>query len=117
MTSLIPLVGTLVGTAAACRALGQPRASWYRAHRISPPPPRLPRPAPRPQPRALAAAEQAQVLDTLHEERLWDQAPASVQATLLDEGGSLCSASTMYRRLRGQGRPVTGAATPVTRPG
>src|SRR6266508_4501830 len=33
-TRLIPVTGT----AGACRATGQPRASWYRAHRTSPPP-------------------------------------------------------------------------------
>jgi putative transposase len=45
-------------------------------------------------------AERAQVLDALHEERFWDQAPASVYATLLDEGVYLASVSTMYRLLR-----------------
>ena len=39
----------------------------------------------------------------LHAERFWDQAPASVYATLLDEGSSLCATSTMYRLLRQQG--------------
>jgi putative transposase len=99
ITTLIPITGT----AGACRATGQPRGSWYRSHRQSPPPPRLPRPAPRPQPRALHTAERQQVLDTLHDERFWDQAPASVYATLLDEGSYLCSPSTMYRLLRAAG--------------
>ena len=97
---LIPIVGT----AGACRAVGRPRASWYRQHRQSPLPPRPPRPAPRPQPRALSAAEQAQVLEVLHAERFVDQAPASVCATLLDEGIYLASVSTMYRLLRERGR-------------
>ena len=39
----------------------------------------------------------------LHQERFWDAAPASVSATLLDEGSYLCSISTMYRLLRAQG--------------
>jgi putative transposase len=39
----------------------------------------------------------------LHQERFWDAAPASVDATLLDEGVYLCSPSTMYRLLRAQG--------------
>jgi putative transposase len=99
MTTLIPITGT----AGACRATGQPRASWYRAHRQSPPPRCPPRPAPRPQPRALDAGERQQVLDVLHDERFWDTAPASVYATLLDEGSYLCSISTMYRLLRQQG--------------
>jgi putative transposase len=75
-----------VGTVRACRAVGQPRAGWYRRHRQSPLPPRPPRPAPAPQPRALQATERQQVLEVLHAERFWDQAPASVYATLLDEG-------------------------------
>jgi putative transposase len=100
ITTLVPIVGT----AAACLALGQARSSsWYRTHRRSPAPPRPPRPAPRPQPGALGPAERQQVLDTLHQERFWDAAPASVYATLLDEGSYLASISTMYRLLRQQG--------------
>jgi putative transposase len=99
ITTLSPIVGTM----RACRVLGQPRSSWYRTHRRSPAPPRPPRPAPRPQPRALQAAERQQVLDALHDERFWDAAPASVYATLLDEGTYLASISTMYRLLRQQG--------------
>lgn len=86
MAAAVTTLGPIVGTAAACRALGWPRSGWYRAHRTSPAPPRPPRPQSRPQPRALQQAERQQVLDTLHEERFWDQAPASVYATLLDEG-------------------------------
>jgi putative transposase len=99
ITTLVPITGT----AGACRATGQPRSSWYRDHRQSPPPPRAPRPAPRPQPRALDAAKRQQVLGTLHDQRFWDQAPASVYATLLDEGSYLCSIATMYRLLREHG--------------
>jgi putative transposase len=43
------------------------------------------------------------VLTVLHDERFYDQAPASVWATLLDEGSYLCSPSTMYRLLRAAG--------------
>ena len=106
MDTLDHAVATLapaVGTVRACRAVGQPRASWYRRHRQSPLPPLPPRPARRPQPRALQAAERQQVLDVLHQERFWDTAPASVYATLLDEGSYLCSISTMYRLLRAAG--------------
>src|SRR5512132_3482153 len=106
MDTLDQAVATLaaaVGTVRACRAVGQPRASWYRRHRQSPPPPRSPRQVPAPQPRALQAAERQQVLEVLHQERFWDSAPASVYATLLDEGGYLCSPSTMYRLLRQRG--------------
>jgi putative transposase len=106
MAALDQAVATLapaVGTVRACRAVGQPRSGWYRRHRQSPPPPRSPRPAPAPQPRALSAAERAQGLDVLHAERFWDAAPATVYATLLDEGSYLCSPSTMYRLLRQAG--------------
>src|SRR6266545_343523 len=88
------LAGTL-GKRAACAALGRSRASYYRRHRRSPPPPR-PRRAPAPQPRALSAVERADVLGVLHHERFVDQAPASVHATLLDEGRYLSSVPTMY---------------------
>jgi len=106
MATLDQAVATLtpaVGTVRACQAVGQPRASWYRRHRQSPSPPRPPRPVPAPQPRALQAAERQQVLEVLHEERFCDLAPASVYATLLDEGTYLCSQATMYRLLRQRG--------------
>jgi putative transposase len=51
----------------------------------------------------LSAAEQARVLDVLHSPRFTDAAPATVYATLLDEGAYLCSVSTMYRLLRQRG--------------
>jgi putative transposase len=54
---------------------------------------------PKPQPRALTHTERAAVLGVLHEERFVDQAPATVYATLLDEGRYLCSVPTMYRLL------------------
>jgi putative transposase len=93
----------LVGRRAACAATGRAQASWYRTHRVSPPPARPPAPAPRPQPRALSAAERQAVLDVLHKERFIDAAPATVYATLLDEGTYLCSEPTMYRILREHG--------------
>jgi putative transposase len=106
MATLDQAVATLapaVGTVRACWAVGQPRASWYRRHRQSPPPPRPPRAAATPQPRALHARERQQVLEVLHTERFWDAAPATVYATLLDEGVYLASVSTMYRLLRQRG--------------
>jgi putative transposase len=99
----IATLAPIVGTATACKSTGWPRSSWYRTHRRSPAPPPPPRPAPRPQPRALSAAERQQVLDTLHAERFWDAAPASVYASLLDEGRYLASIATMYRLLRAEG--------------
>jgi putative transposase len=50
--------------------------------------------------RALTVDEQQMVLDTLHEVRFADKAPAEIYATLLDENRYLCSISTMYRILR-----------------
>jgi putative transposase len=95
------LAGT-IGTRAACAALGRSRATYYRRHRRSPPPAPS-RCEPAPQPRALSARERAAVLSVLHHERFVDQAPASVYATLLDEGRYLCSVPTMYRLLRAAG--------------
>lgn len=50
--------------------------------------------------RALSEHERAEVLAALHSERFADRAPATIHATLLDEGVYLCSVSTMYRLLR-----------------
>ena len=93
----------VVGTKAACAAVGRARATYYRRHRSTPRPPPRPRQPTRPQPRALRPAEQAAVLTELHSERFVDQAPATVYATLLDEGRYLCSVATMYRLLRANG--------------
>lgn len=91
----------VISKRAACAALGRSRATYYRCHRKSPPPPRRARES-KPQPRALSPAERAEVLGVLHEERFVDQAPASIYANLLDEGRYLCSVPTMYRLLRAQ---------------
>jgi len=91
---------SVVGTKAACQAVGRPRATHYR--RLSPAAPK-PKREPAPQPRALTASERDQVLDVLHSERFVDMAPPSVYATLLDEGTYLASVSTIYRILRWEG--------------
>ena len=95
ITELAPVVGV----AAACAAVGRPRATHYRWHRKSPAPAKPAR-QPQPQPRALTTAERAEVLEVLHEERFVDLSPGEVHAILLDEGRYLCSESTMYRLLR-----------------
>jgi len=86
----IEQVAPAVDVATACRALGVPRASFYRhrdrQRRVGPPCPPPRRPSP---PRALSTPERRQVLDLLHGERFVDAAPA--HATLLDEGQYLCS--------------------------
>jgi putative transposase len=96
--SAIQQLAPHVGKAAACRALGMPRASWYR--RLQPIASLAARPTPA---RALPLAERQTVLQHLHSERFRDQAPAEVFATLLDEGIFLCSVSTMYRILAANG--------------
>ena len=75
-----------VGVAPACRALGVPRASFYRRQRPAPGH-QQPRPTPA---RALCASERAHVLDVLASPRFVDRSPAEVVATLLDEGQYLC---------------------------
>jgi len=90
---------TIIGTRPACRALGASPATIYRRRR-----PPVARPArPRaPSPRALSGPEREAVLAELHSERFVDSAPATVWATLLDEGRYLASQRTMYRLLAAQ---------------
>jgi putative transposase len=89
----------LVGTRAACRAVGTPQADWYRRHRQSPVPPRPVR-ARTPPPRALSPAERQTVRSVLNSPDFVDKAPATVYHELLDEGVYLASVPTMYRILR-----------------
>ena len=95
-------LAAFVGVSAACRAVGQPRATHYRRHRQSPPPAKPHRLA-RSQPRALSEIERKELLNVLHSEDHVDEAPATVYATLLDEGVYMASVSTMYRVLRAEG--------------
>jgi putative transposase len=83
-----------VGVREACRTLGVPRSSLYRARK--PKAVRSPRPTPS---RALDAAEKQEVRAVLNSERFWDCAPREVYATLLDEGEYYCHWRTMYRIL------------------
>lgn len=50
-------------------------------------------------PRALSDEERGAVLDVCHSSRFLDAAPASIVATLLDEGTYLASERTFYRIL------------------
>jgi putative transposase len=104
VTAALGELAPVVGTKAACAALGRARATHYRRRRR--PPPSQPTtttssssPPPRPQPRALSEGERGAVLAALHGERFVDAAPPTVYATLLDEGRYLASVSTMYRLL------------------
>jgi putative transposase len=116
MAAAVAELAPVVGVAAACRALGVPRSRDDRAGRPGEPPPAAAAAAPPParppgrppagQParsaskRALAAAERDAVRAALNSARFADGAPRQVYATLLDEGVSLCSWSTMDRLLR-----------------
>lgn len=84
-----------MGTSQTCRALGLSRSTLYRKRKPSSSPRKYrPKPA-----RALSAEEKEVILSVLHDERFVDQAPATIYATLLDEGVYLCSIRTMYRLL------------------
>ncbi len=106
------------GVAEACRVLGVPRGSVYRARQPQP------EPAPRPTPmRALQPEEKAEVRAILNSARFCDCAPREVYATLLDEGKYFCHWRTMYRVLeehdevqeRREQRPATRQAKPELR--
>jgi putative transposase len=84
-----------MGVSEACRVLGVPRSSFYRAQK----PRRESSPRPTP-PRALSAAEREEIHAVLNSERFWDSAPREVYASLLDEGEYLCHWRTMYRILK-----------------
>ena len=90
----------LLGTKAACAAVGQPRATHYRRKNPRRRPARAPRPAP---PNKLSAEEAGKILGLLRSERFVDHSPAQVYFTLLDEGIYLASESTFYRLLRTNG--------------
>lgn len=77
-----------------------PPATFYRRRRPPTPQPVRDR---RPHPRALLPAERAQVLEVCHSSRFVDAAPASIVATLLDEGTYLASERTFYRVLDASG--------------
>ena len=90
-----------VGVVRACAALGVNRARVYRVrarrcHLSGAHVRRGPRPRP---PLALSAVEREVMLQVLNSERFADMAPASIHATLLDEGRYLGSVRTMYRLL------------------
>jgi putative transposase len=90
----------MLGTRAACAAVGRQRATHYR-HQAPPRPRSMTlRPAP---PNKLSDEETDQILDVLRSPRFVDLSPAQVFHTLLDEGRYLASVSTYYRLLRAHG--------------
>lgn len=98
MIALVDQVAPQLGIAAACDAVGLPRATYYRNRpgEIKPPEGSKPRPKPK---RALSDDERQAVLDVLHEPRFVDLPPTEIYSQLLDEGTYLCSSRTMYRIL------------------
>ncbi len=87
-------LSTEIGIKPACDALGIVRSGFYRGQGPATAP--APRPSP---PRTLSSEERQAVLATLHSDRFVDTAPATVYATLLDEGRYHCSIRTLYRIL------------------
>jgi putative transposase len=90
----------MLGTRAACTAVGRARATHYRRQGPPKPPSTAPRPAPS---NKLTDEETDQILDVLRSERFVDLSPAQVFHVLLDEGTYLASVSTYYRLLRANG--------------
>jgi putative transposase len=92
-------LGLKIGLVAACAALAMNRSFVYRDRaRHGRSRSRRSRPRPRP-PLALSIAEQQLLLGILDSERFLDVAPATIFATLLDEGHYHGSVRTMYRLL------------------
>lgn len=87
-------LSTEIGIKPACDAFGIARSGFYRGQGAATTP--APRPSP---PRTLSSEERQAVLATLHSDRFVDTAPATVYATLLDEGRYHCSIRTLYRIL------------------
>ncbi len=78
-----------------CDGLGIPRSSYYDALK-----PKIARAIlRRSSVRALGKTEREAVIEILHSPRFVNRAPATIMATLLDEGQYLCSVRTMYRIL------------------
>jgi putative transposase len=91
-----------VGLNRACRTMLVPRSTVYRTderqrHLVPPRAASVPRPAP---PLALSSTERDALRTVLCSERFADSAPATIYATLLDEGTYLGSVRTMHRLLK-----------------
>lgn len=89
-----------VPTTTACELVGRSRATHYRRRQPAPDPSVVTERRRAAQPRALSEPERVEVLSVLHSDRFVDESPATVWATLLDEGRYLASPATMYRLLR-----------------
>jgi putative transposase len=98
---LIDEVAPVIGTLAACAALGMSRATTYRQRLLRKAPPAAAKT--RASHRALGDAERDHVLAVLARPEHANQAVAQVYAELLDRSIYLCSMSTMYRILKANG--------------
>lgn len=101
MSESLQELGPHIGVAAVCVALAMNRTGVYRQRARemragSSPLPRKRRPRP---PLSLSIIEQQVLLEILNSERFADMAPASIFATLLDEGRYHGGIRTMYRLL------------------
>jgi putative transposase len=105
-----------VPTATACELLGRSRATHYRRRQPTPDRAVVRERRRAAQPRALADSERAEVLSVLHSDRFVDESPATVWATLLDEGTYLASPSTMYRLLGAEHGAVIERRRQATHP-
>ena len=92
-----------VPVAALCKALGVPRASYYRKHEDKATPATTSRQKPK---NALSNDEKDKVLTLLHSERFIDRTPYDAFNALIDEGQYYCSPRTMYRVLKERGETV-----------
>ncbi len=103
-------------TTTACAVLGRPRATHYRRRQPPPDPVEATERRRAAQPRALTEPERDAVLEVLHSDRFVDESPATVWATLLDEGRYMASPSTMYRLLRAEHGDVVERRRQATHP-
>jgi putative transposase len=101
MSAAFHQLGPQIGVAGACAVLQMNRSGVYRERARLLRRPRSARPRPRP-PLSLTPTEQDVLLGVLDSERFADVAPATVYATLLDEGRYHGSIRTMYRLLAAQ---------------
>lgn len=101
----VHVLAPAVGLACACAVMDIPRSGVYREdarRRQVVFGPMAPAPRP-PAPLALSEPERQALRGVLVSERFADCAPATIYATLLDEGIYLGSVSTMYRLLTSDG--------------
>ncbi len=88
-------LGKRINVSAACRAMGVPRSTLYRARK-----PRKVAVSRTTPARALRPEEKAKVRTVLNSEKFRDCAPREVYATLLDDSIYYCHWRTMYRILK-----------------